>query len=462
MCNIGPLYCQFGNCTFTQSEAPKPHFEQPVDQQTPQPKTLATSAVAPGSIPVAALVSSDGTSAFAERVKITERIILDRLKITDLPAEVGLASLKFSEEQLAPDGGSANPAEGTEQALLPDVNEDEHADVETDEDGKAVPLGSAEEDCGTDSQGDPKRRRLSDLPAAILFELNADTAYSSGWAATIQYGRFRYIVDSDIIIPRGVVEEEQPQQTNTLETFDWDEMCPVAMRRVAETALDQAFTMTFDSVRGVRVDEIIGAKPLPRILQVRALQDFKVGELLLTPYSLSSGVLINGQDVAKLKGFTSPDAAQMDATCLPKAPVYIRTKLSSDRRKKSDTDEHKAAVCETFWGISPRFETRARQAAAQKTAGQPKIDDDIASSRSAVDGMSPFWALTRTCTKSKVNMAQEEIVFDIQPMLPIGCKVPSPIKKPLWTATIRAARNVKKIKMGDLLHFSMMEDDDDL
>ena len=77
------------------------------------------------------------------------------------------------------------------------------------------------------------------------------------------------------------------------------------------------------------------------------------------------------------------------------------------------------------------------------------------------DDMSPFWALTRTDSNKDVNMQIEAFCFDVLPMACIGCKVPTPIKKPLWAVSLQCARNTKKISRGEVLCVSLMRADSD-
>jgi hypothetical protein len=46
-------------------------------------------------------------------------------------------------------------------------------------------------------------------------------------------------------------------------------------------------------------------------------------------------------------------------------------------------------------------------------------------------------------------------------MVGVGCKVPTPIKKPLWAVSLQCAKNTKQISKGEVLCVSLMRADSD-
>ena len=128
--------------------------------------------------------------------------------------------------------------------------------------------------------------------------------------------------------------------------------------------------------------------------------------------------------------------------------------LGKDKAKKKlpaqageATRATEAVPAETFYVISPRFWTR-----------------DVAQKKSIhhmAEAMSPFWAINRTTSTSDVNMQLKYLCFEVPSIIPIVEKMPSPIKKPLWTVVMQCAVNTKRIQKGDILHISMMNADAD-
>ena len=72
--------------------------------------------------------------------------------------------------------------------------------------------------------------------------------------------------------------------------------------------------------------------------------------------------------------------------------------------------------------------------------------------------LAPLWAVGRTLVHKAVNMRFETLVFDVSPIAPIGRQLPGASKTAgLWTASVQALVNTKKLAEHDLLQVSAME-----
>ena len=206
-----------------------------------------------------------------------------------------------------------------------------------------------------------------DLYEAELLSLETNLShnlYPSTWAGTIRYAGSIYIVDSDVL--RVVAEEkkekkEEEETTKVLPAFDWDNMAQQAMRRVAGLAMDQMFCMSFDSVKNVVMEQIGEDKSCPVKLQVKALQDFKVGELVLAPYSLRAdeNLLVSASDDVTAKKYMNPDTSQMSATSIPRVFLKVFCKEKDLKRKRVGNPEEPECeprqISSTFYANSALF-----------------------------------------------------------------------------------------------------------
>ena len=361
------------------------------------PAAVPSDPATPACIDPTMVSSLESECVFAQRVLVTEAMVMQRLKVLQYPSPVRLRDLTCITDTEA---GASSSQQGRKAA-----GEDITAEA------------------------------TSGLYNAVLNELTKDENAQSGWIAKISFAGENYSVDSDVLLPpEKHVKEPVTEQITRLEPFDWDSMQGAVMRNIAKYALDQVFFMTFDVQKGVVIEHVGHPNTLPSKLRVKTTREFKAGELLLAPYSLLDfpTCLVEKDDFLKLKKYKEADTTQMDAYCPPRAFIKV---MSKD--KSSDTGA-------TFYITSPRFLTKEKLHKGTATVN-----------------MSPFWALNGTALLPKVNMALETVLFDETPMIAIGAKVPNPIKKPLWTVAVQCARNVRKISTGEYLHLSLMQDDDE-
>jgi hypothetical protein len=354
--------------------------------------------------------SGDNQCVFEQRVLITKAMVMHRLRALQLPHPVRLRNmtcLRGLLEQTEPAEPAATEQAGTSSSPTKD----------------AEPVASA---AGGSNNS---------LYKVMLHSLTQMEDSQSGWIGRITYGGNYHDVDSDMLLPPEKDVKEQEKVTITkLEPFDWERSQCFVMRNAARYAMDQVFLMTHDVHAGVTIEQVGDDKSLPCKLRVKADRDFKVGELLLSPYSLLefSAYMIDKEDDTRAKKYATADVTQMDGDCIPRAFVKV---LAKDR--SSD-------IAVTYYVTSPRFFTKERLHKGTATVN-----------------MSPFWALNATTLNSWVNMALETVIFDVTPLLPIGAKVPNQMKKAMWTVAIQCARNNRKITKGEHLYVSAMRDDDE-
>ena len=440
--------------TYLESALPPaafPRDERAAGASPGQPHHAARPAVeSMPSVAVPSLAAGGDGREFGEVVGITEHQVRQRLRIEKLPQKVGLRDLTFLKEEIeaAPSSSvtelGANPLTPTGSSVwnllgensLPPTGESKGDDMPGEGDDAAnKPAPTSDKSGG------------ADLYAAELRSLHEEPTYESGWRGCIMYGGLEYNVDSDVLLPPKEVPAEAPApKTLDLRSFNWERMAPGAIYHLAAIALDQAYTMTYDAVQGVVVTLIGDAREMPCKLRVQALKDFKIGDLLLTPYCSMElpALLVSAREPQMAKKYEKPDRSQMDETCLPR--VFLKV-LGKDKVKKKLPTAQGAVPAETFYVNSPRFWTR-----------------DVAQKRSIHDlaeEMSPFWAINRTTSTSDVNMQLKSICFEVPSIIPMAEKMPSPIKKTLWSAVLQCAVNTKKIHEGDILHISMMNADTD-
>ena len=303
-----------------------------------------------------------------------------------------------------------------------------------------------EDDAPIDGEAEGTDKKKDIYGAKLVSLYYTDASSASGWIASIEYGLAVYNVDSDILLPAGSTTEAPPDlEISELPPFQWNDLPDTATRRIAAYGLDQAMFMCFDAVNGVVVEQTMGAKELPHILHVKAIKDFKPRELVLPPYSLlnDTDLLLSSKEPAAKK-YRKSDATQMDETAVPQ--VFVKV-LSKDKGKKAaeKANEKADARIDVLYVNSPRFFAR----------------DAAKKSLSALDGMSPFWAINRTTSAREVNMSIETRCFEVPPLAVIADKMPSPMKKPMWGFVVQCAVNHKKVNSGDILRLSMMTADED-
>ena len=150
--------------------------------------------------------------------------------------------------------------------------------------------------------------------------------------------------------------EEEPV-VSTLPLFEWDNMVPTSTRRVAAWALDEAFIMSFEAVKGVQIEKV-GEKELPCVLQARASRAFNVGECVLLPFCVQEfdGWLTNAKDTGATKKYEKADLSLMSKDAIARCFVTVFSKEKKSRGRTADgAKAAKNAVSETYWVNSPLF-----------------------------------------------------------------------------------------------------------
>ena len=170
-------------------------------------------------------------------------------------------------------------------------------------------------------------------------------------------------------------------------------------------------------------------------LRVTALKDFKARELIVPPYSL-----IDPATLVVLK--TEINSKEADDNIKYTDRVFMRVIAKEKKKPKSFGDE-----------VEPKEKEDPIKETFYVTTPLPKV-----SAKGGFEKISPLWAMTKTRRPAEVNMKLEPFVFDMSPMVPIGEKMPTIVKKPLWTVVMQCAANQIKIRNGDVLMLSVMQD----
>ena len=66
-----------------------------------------------------------------------------------------------------------------------------------------------------------------------------------------------------------------------------------------------------------------------------------------------------------------------------------------------------------------------------------------------VEMISPLWAIQKTTKPAEVNMNIEPFAFEFSPMVPLGFKPPSAVKKHLFNVQVQMTVNKTKVHKGD-------------
>jgi hypothetical protein len=279
------------------------------------------------------------------------------------------------------------------------------------------------------NSGEPTAKRLYD---ASVLDLHSPEP--GQWLATIKYGTECFEVDSDCLVALEKPTETKTERYLPLDRFDWGKIAERQAKNIAVQCMDQAILMVHDSIEHIALQCLEGqeAKPSRCVLRVVALKDFNIGHLMLTPYCNK-----DQESSLEMKRLVKPEAEKNN---------YIsRMHLSvtpKDKKKKKSAGEIES---------TDKFSMRTSfvvQSPLQKLQTKKEFDE-----------LSPLWVLPKSTMAKDVNMEMQMIHFDFSPMTPITCKVPSPIKKALFTISMQVATNKRKIKKGDSLILSMMEPD---
>jgi hypothetical protein len=308
----------------------------------------------------------------------------------------------------------------------------------------------------TAPEQDSKRARVSEpLLTAELQQLEDDITFTSGVKGCINYACEPHWVDSDLLAKFVPEKEKASVKIVQLEPFDWDILAAPAMRRIAAYALDALQVQCYESVRNValeRFQEADAKKILPEHMQVKALKDFKVGEVVLSPFGMRDGCLLSIDD-PQCKKYEHCDHTLMKGKCVPRA--WLRVQSKEDKRKKPKAEsgqegEVARPVRSSFYIVNPRFFVREtlKSSPNDSTAGQLKTDLKF----------SPFWAVDRTSSSRDCNMCLEKMLFEVPSLTSLGNKMPSASKKAMWNVVVQCATNTRKIRKGEVLYLSLMDD----
>ena len=221
------------------------------------------------------------------------------------------------------------------------------------------------------------------------------------------------------------------EQGKPLEKYDFDCCEGSLAKAVAEYMLLYAHLSANSSVENVTVARQSDEGKLPLTLQVRALQSFRKGTLVLAP---AYGELLQvGVDI-----WEAPSQGVIHAAMLSKVPLVVRAG-KPDKRRKADIDGCQSTVFEIR---SPLFGAKSLK------------------ERSAcLENLCPFWALLR-CASPKPeehNMELENTIFQVSNVDVKDCKFPRLTKTMALTVDIPIARNRRAIEKGEVLCLPFFE-----
>ena len=308
---------------------------------------------------------------------------------------------------------------------------------------------------------DSKRARVSEpLLTAELQQLEDDdtSTFPSGVKGCIEYACELHWVDSDVLA-KFLPEKKKASVTVKivpLEPFDWDTLAAPAMRRIAAYVLDALQVQCYESIRNVaveRFEEEDTKKILPDHIQVKALKDFKVGEVVLSPFGMREGCLLSIDD-PQCKKYEQCDLLLMKRKCVPRAWLRVATK--EDKRKKPKAEpgqegEGAQHFQSTFYIVNPRFFVRETlESSPHDSTRKQQLKTDLK--------FSPFWALDRTSSSRDCNMCLQKMIFDLPSPIACKSKMPSAPRKAMWIIAVQCATNTRKIRKGEVLSLSLMDD----
>ena len=279
-----------------------------------------------------------------------------------------------------------------------------------------------------ENSGEPASKRLYE---ATVLELVENDAEPGQWLAEVKYGKESFDVDSDCLVALEKAAEEKTCRYLQLEPFDWGKTAERQAKNMAVQCMDQAMLMVHDSIQHVAVQCLEGqgeAKPGRCVLRVVALEDFNPGHLMLTPYCSR-----DPESSLARRCLAKPEAEKN--TYIARTYLSVNTK---EKKKKAPESTDTYCMNTSFVVQSP----------LQKLQTKDQFDE-----------LSPLWALPKTTIAKDVNMELQMAFFEFSPMAPIACKVPSPLKRALFIIKMQVAVNKRKIKKGERLCLSMMDEE---
>ena len=177
-----------------------------------------------------------------------------------------------------------------------------------------------------------------------------------------------------------------------------------------------------------------------------------MGEMVLSPFGVRDGCLLSIDD-PQCKKYEQCDHSLMKGKCVPRA--WLRVQSKEDKRKKPKAgsgkeEEVTKPVRSSLYIVNPRFFVRETLKSSPDASTASQLNTDLK--------FSPFWAVDRTGSSRDCNMRLEKMVFEVPPLTSTGNKMPSASKKAMYIVVVQCATNKRKIRKGDVLYLSLMDD----
>ena len=321
-----------------------------------------------------------------------------------------------------------------------------------------------------DDEGDAAYMQATDYAA--------HQKYPSGWAATIEYSTQTHTIDSDLLRPEAPKPSETSIDYKRMPGFRYDDMFFPMAENQANLMLDQVWYLNHEAMkfidilkcvttttpaegqaqttqskngecsRSQRQDDRANHHPASVskesiTWQVKATKDFRAGDLMITPYARIDNKV--GHGLVRVTPRTDKSKLTDDAeSYMKRATVAVTSKEAKRATKRSgDADSTDAIPERKPSKVRFYFETPV-------SSGTSKNDD--------AGTMSPLWFIRKTHNPGDVNMHLNRTTFAVPPST-----TDNPIfkssKKSLLDVDILVAVNSKKVKKGDELYFSVMQED---
>ena len=293
------------------------------------------------------------------------------------------------------------------------------------------------------------------LYEAILVDLFETDMYASHWGAKIEYGQQSYFVDSDMLQP---AKEETPKDDvkfAALPQISCFGMFETYSSAILIDAVSASSCQCMDSMSGVRVErkEIADDKKdgAGASYRVRALKDFQPNQLVLPPFASAQAHYV--KRVPKRK--KNADGAKSEESASMGGPDDSQAQVKFKKVRVHQDTEAVPPPTVNFTLKSPL--SKLQEFKNQLNLMNPDVDRKDISNDDCHQWCSPFWALQQTTKTSAVNMELYKVKVESTAVHPFGIKKMPYHKQAAYTCTFFCARNTKRIKKGEILERSVMQ-----
>jgi hypothetical protein len=305
------------------------------------------------------------------------------------------------------------------------VNFDEQSNVKKEETNDSTGLADATE-CSQPSGDSWKTVRLISvsLPQAVVELVGEVDKAVVRQTFSLCVDELRAVTKVKEV--KAIIHPSLQEPVQTLDKYDYDLCESVFTRAVAEHILLWAHISVQTGVEQLSISRLSADGKLPLTLQVRALEPFKKGALVLAP---ALGELLQADAEADSRLARSQGVVHEALLSHVKLNVYAG---QMDRRRKSDT---KAVKTTPFVIHSPLLAGKSQK------------------NRSAcVENLAPFWAVLRCAgTSSWHNMELDSATLSDPGFELKGGSFPKIPQTAGFRVELPILRNVSPISKGDVL-----------